>query len=97
MTMLPQRVWMVLIMLGAVSVMGLVLNIPAPNNAKMITTNHQRPIIPLVDLNEGQITNNRERTLRPQQKNATLMIQPKGPISYSLIMRHEGFNSGFKK
>ena len=77
--------------------MGLVLNIPAPNKAITIKTNHQRPIVPLIDCNEGQIVISMARALAPQEKKANLIIQPKRPISYSLIIRQEGLSSRFMK
>ena len=39
----------------------------------------------------------RARTLAPQKEKAYLIIQPKRPISYSLIIRHAGSISGFRK
>jgi hypothetical protein len=66
----------VLIGFGVVSVMAFVLNIPAPNKAITINTSHQRPIIPLIPPNEGQIVISNARTLAHQQKKATLIIHP---------------------
>jgi hypothetical protein len=84
---------MVLTGLGVFSVMGLVLKIPAPTWAITIRMNHQR----LIGCKEGQIVISMARTLAPQQKKANRIIQPKRPISYSLIMRQDGSSSRFRK
>ena len=97
MTSVPQILCRRSVVLTVVSVMALVANMPAPKRAIAISANQVRPILPLLVLHAGQIAKTMEKALHPQQKNASRIIQPCVPISYSLIMRHEGSSSGFSR
>ena len=94
-TNVPQILCRISGVLTVVSVMALVANMPAPNRAAPISASQVRPILPLLVVHAGQMAKSKEKTLHPQQKNANRIIQPCVPISYSLIMRHEGASSGF--
>ena len=72
----PHSVCKLFAVLGVVSVIALVLKIPAPKRATPINKSHHRPIMPPMVCKEGQSAVSRASTLPPQQKNASDMSQP---------------------
>jgi hypothetical protein len=96
-TITPERLCNVLVTVGLGFVMGYGSKIPAANRATPMSSIHQWPTVPPVVFNDGETAVVKVRTLPPQAKKAIVISQPDRPSSYSLIILHEGSNSGSRK